>query len=202
MESSLIIQNLSKHIELTDEEKEIFCSSLKIKKVKRHQFLGEAGEISRFQNFVTKGCLRSYYIDENGFEHNVQFAIEDWWIGDMASFLTKKPASLYIEALEDSEVLQIDSPTMEELYIKIPKLERFFRILLQNAFIALEQRIISVISKTAEERYLEFSNKYPQVEQRLPQIHIASYLGITPEFLSKLKKKILLDSSKNLKQAK
>lgn len=202
MESSLIIQNLSKHIELTDEEKEIFCSSLKIKKVKRHQFLGEAGEISRFQNFVTKGCLRSYYIDENGFEHNVQFAIEDWWIGDMASFLTKKPASLYIEALEDSEVLQIDSSTMEELYIKIPKLERFFRILLQNAFIAFEQRIISVISKTAEERYLEFSNKYPQVEQRLPQIHIASYLGITPEFLSKIKKKILLDSSKNLKQAK
>jgi CRP-like cAMP-binding protein len=199
MESNLILQNLSKHIELTDAEKEIFCSALKIKKLKRHQFLGEAGEVSRYQNFVTKGCLRSYYIDENGFEHNVQFAIEDWWIGDMASFLTKKPASLFIEALEESEVLQLDLPTMDELYIKIPKLERFFRILLQNAFIAFEQRIISVISKTAEERYVEFSNKYPQLEQRLPQTHIASYLGITPEFLSKLKKKILKESSKNLK---
>lgn len=199
MESNLIIQNLSKHIQLTDEEKEIFCSSLKKKTAKRHQFLGEAGEVSRYQNFVTKGCLRSYFIDGNGFEHNVQFAIEDWWIGDMASFLTKKPASLYIEALEVSEVLQLDNPAMEELYIKIPKLERFFRILLQYAFIAFEQRIISVISRTAEERYLEFINKYPQLEQRLPQIHIASYLGITPEFLSKIRKKILTDSSKKLK---
>ena len=199
MDTKLILRNLSKHIELTDAEKEIFWSALKTKKVKRHQFLGEAGEVSRYQNFVTKGCLRSYYIDENGFEHNVQFAIEDWWIGDMASFVTKKPALLFIEALEDSEVLQLDNPALEELYIKIPKLERFFRILLQNAFIAFEQRIIAVISKTAEERYLEFSNKYPQLEQRLPQIHIASYLGITPEFLSKIKKKILLDSSKKLK---
>ena len=190
MEFDLILQNLSKHINLTDEEKKIFCSALKIKKVKRHHFLGEAGEVSRYQNFVMKGCLRSYYIDENGFEHNVQFAIEDWWIGDMASFLTKKPASLYIEALEDSEVLQLDNPTMEELYVRIPKLERFFRILLQNAFISFEQRIISVISKSAEDRYLEFINKYPQLEQRLPQIHIASYLGITPEFLSKIRKKI------------
>jgi CRP-like cAMP-binding protein len=199
MKSNLILQNLSKHVQLSDGEKEIFCSSLKIKKVKRHQFLGEAGEVSRYQNFVTKGCLRSYFIDGNGFEHNVQFAIEDWWIGDMASFLTKKPASLYIEALEDSEVLQLDNPTMEELYIKIPKLERFFRILFQYAFIAFEQRIISVISRTAEERYLGFINKYPQLEERLPQIHIASYLGITPEFLSKIRKKILTDSSKKLK---
>jgi CRP-like cAMP-binding protein len=199
METNLILQNLKRHIDLTEEEKKIFSSSLKSKKVKRHQFLGEEGEISRYQNFVTKGCLRSYFVDENGFEHNVQFAIEDWWIGDMASFLTKKPGSLYIEALEDSEVLQLDNPTMEDLYIKIPKLERFFRILLQNAFISFEQRIISVISKTAEERYLEFINKYPLMEQRLPQIHIASYLGITPEFLSKIRKKILIDSSKNLK---
>jgi CRP-like cAMP-binding protein len=198
-ESNLILQNLSKHITLTDEEKKIFCSSFKIKKVKRHQFLGEAGEVSRYQNFVTKGCLRSYYIDENGFEHNVQFAIEDWWIGDMASFVTKKPALLFIEALEDSEVMQLDNSSLDELYLSIPKLERFFRILLQNAFISFEQRIISVISKTAEERYLEFSNKYPQLEQRLPQVHIASYLGITPEFLSKIKKKILSDSSKKLK---
>jgi CRP-like cAMP-binding protein len=172
---------------------------LRAKKIKRHQFLCEAGEIARYLYFVTKGCLRSYYADENGFEHNVQFAIEDWWIGDMASFLSKKPASLFVEALEDSEVMQIDYPTMEDLYVKIPKLERFFRILLQNAFIAFEQRIISVISKTAEERYLEFINKYPLLEQRLPQIHIASYLGITPEFLSKIRKKILKDSSKKLK---
>jgi len=199
METNLILQNLKRHVKLTSEEQEIFCASLKSKKVKRHQFLGEEGEISRYQNFVTNGCLRSYFVDENGFEHNVQFAIEDWWIGDMASFLSKKPGSLYIEALEDSEVLQLDNPTMEYLYIKIPKLERFFRILLQNAFISFEQRIISVISKTAEERYLEFITKYPLMEQRLPQIHIASYLGITPEFLSKIRKKILINSSKNLK---
>lgn len=195
----LILKNLARYVTLTDEEKEIFCSGLKEKKIKRHHFLSEAGDVSRYQNFVNKGCLRLFYIDENGFEHNIQFAVEDWWIGDMASFLTQKPASLYVEALEDSEVLQIDNATMENLYIKIPKLERFFRILLQNAFISFEQRILSNLSKSAEEKYLEFINKYPYMEQRLPQIHIASYLGITPEFLSKLKKKLLSGSSKRVK---
>jgi len=199
MQYEFILKNLGKHISLTENEKEIFCSGLKEKKVKRHHFLIEAGEISRYQNFVNKGCLRSFYIDENGFEHNLQFAIGGWWIGDMTSFLTQKAASLYVEALEDSEVLQIDNHTMEELYIKIPKLEGFFRILLQNAFITFQQRIISTISRPAEERYLEFINKYPYLEQRLPQIHIASYLGITPEFLSKLKKKILTEPFKRVK---
>ena len=199
MQYELILKNIGKHVNLTDEEKEIFCSSLREKKIKRHHFLSEAGEVSHYQNFVNKGCLRSFYIDENGFEHNLQFAVEDWWIGDMSSFLTQKEALLYVEALEESEVLQIDNVIMEELYHKIPKLERFFRILLQNAFISFEQRIISTISKPAEERYLEFINKYPYFEQRLPQIHIASYLGITPEFLSKIKKKILAESSKRVK---
>jgi CRP-like cAMP-binding protein len=199
LEKNLILQNISKLITLTEEEEEIFLSSFQTKKVKRHQFLGEAGEVSRYQYFVLKGCLRLFYIDENGFEHNVQFAVEDWWIGDMASFLTQKPASLFVEALEDSEVLRIDYNSMEELYIKIPRLERFFRILIQNAFISFQQRIVSTISNPAEERYLEFINKYPFFEQRLPQIHIASFLGITPEFLSKIRKKLLTDASKNVK---
>ena len=199
MEKNLILQNISRYITLTGNEEEIFLSAFKLKKVRRHQFLGEAGEISLYQYFVLDGCLRLFYIDENGFEHNVQFAVEDWWIGDMASFLTQKPASLFVEVLEDGEVLQIDNHKMEDLYVKIPKLERFFRILIQNAFISFQQRLISTISKPAEERYLEFINKYPFFEQRLPQIHIASYLGITPEFLSKIRKKLLSGTSKTVK---
>jgi len=186
----MLVKNIKRYVSLTDEEFELFLSYWKTRKVKRKQLLVETGEIARYQFYIISGCLRSFYTDANGVEHNIQFSVEDWWISDMASFLSQKPALLTVEALEDSEVMQIDSKGIEELYNRIPKLERFFRLLLQNAFIAQQQRILSMISKTAEERYSEFISKYPQFEQRIPQVHVASYLGITPEFLSKLRKKI------------
>ena len=186
----ILVNNIKKYVSLTDEEVDLFLSFWKNRKVKRKQLLVETGEVARYQFFILSGCLRSFYTDSNGVEHNIQFAVDDWWISDMASFLSQKPALLTVEALEDSEVMQIDSAGIEELYDRIPKLERFFRLLLQNAFIAQQQRILSMISKTAEERYSEFISKYPQFEQRIPQVHVASYLGITPEFLSKLRKKI------------
>jgi len=118
------------------------------------------------------------------------FAVEDWWTGDLYSFLTQTPATFNIDALEDTEVLQISKPNLEKLYESVPKFERFFRFQFQNAFVAQQQRIMQSLSFTAEERYLHFINKYPQLEQRIPQKQVAAYLGITPEFLSMLRRKL------------
>ena len=186
----LILQNISKHIQLTEVETDYFTSVLQIKRIRRKQYLIQEGNVSRYEAFVNKGCLRAYHVDEKGQEHIAQFAIEGWWIGDMYSFLTSTPACLNVDALEDSELLCIDKPSLEELYLQVPKFERFFRIILQNAFIAHQQRIIANMSKTAEERYLEFIKHYPQLEQRVPQHQIASYLGITPESLSRIRKQL------------
>jgi CRP-like cAMP-binding protein len=186
----LILQNISKHIQLTQEETDYFTSVLQIKRLRKKQYLIQEGVVSRYESFVNKGCLRSYYIDEKGQEHIAQFAIEGWWIGDMYSFLTSTPARLNVDALEDSELLCIDKPSLEELYLQIPKFERFFRIILQNAFIAHQQRIIANMSKSAEERYLDFIKRYPHLEQRVPQHQVASYLGITPESLSRIRKQL------------
>lgn len=186
---SLLIKNLSKHISLDREEIILLTSAYKPKHLKKKEFLLHQGEVSRFENFVSKGCLRAFNVNDKGEEHIVQFAVEDWWVGDMYSFLTGTPSTLYIEALEDCELLQIDRPGLEELYLKLPKLERFFRILIQNAFIASQNRVLSSMSKTADERYLEFIRKYPNIEQRVSQYQIAAYLGVTPEFLSRIRKK-------------
>jgi CRP-like cAMP-binding protein len=183
----LILKNISRFITLTTEEERYFISLLKIKKLKKKQYLLQEGNINRYQYFVNKGCLRTYTIDERGLEHIIQFAIEDWWTGDMYSFLTQTPARYTIEALEDSEVVCLDKASMEELYLKVPKFEKFFRQLLQNAFISLQERIISNLSKPADERYCTFIEKYPKMEQRLPLKQIASYLGITPESLSRIR---------------
>lgn len=186
----LILQNISKLIQLTQEEIDYFISVLQIKKLRKKQFLVQEGDVCRYETFINKGCLRAYHVDEKGQEHVAQLGVEGWWISDMYSFLTSTPARLNVDALEDSELLCIDKPSLEELYLQIPKFERFFRIILQNAFIAHQQRIIANISKSAEERYLEFTERYPQLEQRVPQHQIASYLGITPESLSRIRKQL------------
>lgn len=183
-----ILQNVSRFIELTEEEKQYFLSILQTKRLRKRQYLLQEGDISRNEYFVNKGCLRTYYIDAKGSEHVVQFAIEDWWINDMYSFLTQQPARYTIDALENTEVVFIDKKSWEELFNKVPKFERFFRLLLQNAFIVNQERIIAAMSRTAEERYLDFIERYPQFEQRIPQNQIASYLGITPESLSRIRK--------------
>jgi CRP-like cAMP-binding protein len=145
--------------------------------------------VSKTENFIAKGCLRTYSIDANGFEHIVLFGTEGWWMNDMYSFLTQTPATYYIDALEDTELLQISRADLDLLYERVPKFERFFRIILQNAFIAQQRRIHHSLSDTAEQRYLHFLEKYPQLEQRIPQKQIAAFLGITPEFLSMLRRK-------------
>jgi CRP-like cAMP-binding protein len=185
---SLILQNISRHISLTEEETGYFTSFLQVKKLRKRQYLVQAGDLCRYECFINTGCLRQYYLDDVGQEHIVMFGIEDWWISDMYGLVTGKPALTNVDALEDSELLLLERNVFDELLLKIPKFERLFRIMLQRAFIAQQVRIIENISLSAEERYTRFMERYPLLEQRLPQRHIAAYLGITPESLSRIRR--------------
>jgi CRP-like cAMP-binding protein len=141
MDTDLILRNISRHIQLDQTETDFFISLLHTKKLKRKEFLVKQGDICKTENFIVKGCMRTYTIDENGFEHIVMFGIEDWWVGDLYSFLTQSPATYFIDALENTEILQITKSDLDKLYDRVPKFERFFRLILQNAFIAQQQRI-------------------------------------------------------------
>lgn len=186
----LLLQNVARHIHLEPEEVQIFTSIPQVRRLKKKEFLLRAGEVCRYESFVLEGCLRNYYLDNKGDEHILQFSVEDWWTSDLYSLLTQTPATQFIDALEDSSVALFDKDDLERLYHQVPKFERFFRIMLQNAFIAQQQRILQNIGSTGEERYLAFRKKYSSLEQRLPQHQIASFLGITPEFLSKIRGKL------------
>ena len=190
MNSNLLIANISKHICLTAEEAIFFSSLLKPKSLADGEFLLREGSVCRYESFVTKGCLKTYYLDENGFEHIIDFSIEEWWADDLYSLLTQTPSKSNIKAIEDTDILQISKADLELLYQKIPKFERFFRILFQNAYITQREQINSALSASAEERYLLFIKKKPYAEKRFTQKDIASYLGITPQFLSALKRKL------------
>jgi CRP-like cAMP-binding protein len=183
-------KNIEKSIQVTDEEFAEFCAPFNLKVVKKKEFLLKEGSVCKFEGLVTKGCFRVYFLDDNGFEQILYFAIEDWWVTDIDSFTNKIPARLNIEALEDSEVLMISWADKEKLYERFPKVERLFRIMNQRSLVALHRRIFSSQSKTADKRYLEFIEKYPHLEQRLTQQQVAAYLGISHEFLSKIRKKL------------
>jgi len=187
----LLLKNIQRHISLSEKDKKLLTDTFHSKKIKRKHFLLEAGDISKYTYFVTGGCLRTYYTDKDGEEHVISFSIEDWWAGDISSFNRGEPSLFSIDALEDSEVLYADKAGMDKLYEQIPQLEKYFRIIFQNALAAQFQRITNNNSFTAEERYVAFQKKYPQFDRRIPQKYLASYLGITPEFLSKLKKHLL-----------
>ena len=190
MNFNLIINNVSKYISLTEEETELFISLLKPKFLAKGEFLLSEGEICKYDTFIAKGCLISYYIDENGLEHVIDFLIEEWWANDLYSLFTQTISKSYIKAIENSQVLQISKNNLEILFKKIPKFERFFRILYQKAYIAQRDQINLALSLEAEERYLLFIQKKPYAEKRFLQKDIASYLGITTQFLSALKKKL------------
>ncbi len=181
---------LRNYVNLTQEEETVLTSFLLFKKYKKRQYFLMEGDVCRYQAYVLKGCFRSYYIDKEGKEVNLMFSTENWWIGDLASYIVKDPSKLNIEALEDCEIFAIEKQHMDLLFQKIPKIERFFRILFQNALISSQNRIINNLTLTAKDNYLSFVNKYPDFEQRIPQYHIASYLGITPEFLSQIRKQL------------
>jgi len=191
MQDTLILQNIAKHIQLSPTEKAHFSSLLTLKKLKKKQFLLQEGEICRYSAFVTSGCLRGYTVDTNGFEHILQFAPADWWIADMYSLLTAQPGNLNIDALEDSEVLLLSKIDQEQLYQDIPKFERFFRIITENSLVTNRQRLLDSLSLSAQQRYEAFCGRYPTLINQLPQKQIAAYIGVTPEFLSKMRADLL-----------
>jgi len=190
MSYDLLISNVSKHISLSAEEIEFFTSLWRSKSLVTGDFLLREGEICRYESFVIKGCLKTYYQDENGFEHVIDFSIEEWWADDLYSFLTQTASRSNVKAIENTDILQISKTDLELLYQKIPKFERFFRILFQNAFISQREQINLALSASARDRYLLFIKKKPYAEKRFPQKDIASYLGVTPQFLSTLRKKL------------
>lgn len=188
---NLLLQNIAKHIELTQEEQQIVLSKFETASYKTKTILLEQGENGSCTYFVNKGIIRNYTVDDNGAEHIISFASPGWWITDMYSFLAGKPSHSFIEVIDDAEVMIITRENQDLLYESVPKLERYFRILIENSLIANQQRLIDKLSLTAEERYENFQKKYPDVKNCLPQKHIASYIGVTPEFFSKMKSKLL-----------
>ncbi|HVU57602.1 MAG TPA: Crp/Fnr family transcriptional regulator [Puia sp.] len=190
MHFDLLLANISRHISLDPEETAFFTSLLKSRVLKTGELLLREGSICKYESFVVRGCLKTYYLDENGFEHIIDFSIEEWWADDLYSLLTQTPSRSNIKAIEDSEILQISKPDLELLYQKVPKFERFFRILFQNAFITQREQINQALAASAQERYIAFIKQKPYAERRFPQKDIASYLGVTPQFLSALKKRL------------
>lgn len=187
----LIIQNIEKIVSLSEQEKELILSKIEIQQYKAKTVLLNAGEICKHSYFVNSGILRSFNINDNIVEHVLHFACEGWWIGDMYSLLSQKPGNLFIEVNEDAEVAILSKENQDELYYIIPKLERFFRILTENSLVAHQERLMDNLSLSAEERFEKFCSKYPTLIQRIPQKQIASYIGVTPEFFSKMKAKML-----------
>jgi CRP/FNR family transcriptional regulator len=184
----LILNNFALHIALAPDEQEQALRLFEIKEVKKRTWLLHAGETDRYIYFVKRGCLRMFYTDKSGEEHNIGFYPENWWACDIVSFFNEKHSANAIQALENSEVYYISLAKLEKLFQTIPKFERFFRILTQNGFELYQRRITSQLYKTAEERFLEFRKRHPGLEQRIAQKHIASYIGITPAFLSMMRK--------------
>jgi CRP-like cAMP-binding protein len=171
-----IASYIDKFVKLTDEEKVIFCSCFNELKIKKRQFIVQPNFITKHRHYVLKGAFRAYVVADEGQEHTITFAIEDWWITDYNSYIFQQPATMFVVALEDSLILQIDFEKEQELKSKNHKFETFFRIIAERGLASQQRRIISNLTQTAEERYEYFSNKYPQIVQRVPQYALASYL--------------------------
>jgi CRP-like cAMP-binding protein len=184
----LLRRHIENRIHLTDEEFDACTKFFVQKMIRKHQFLLQEGEVCRSIAFVNKGCLRLYTIDNKGAEHVIQFAIEDWWISDLQSFLSESPAKHNIDALQNSEVLLLEKSAREGLLETVPKMERFFRLLQEANYVATHRRLKAILSSSAEERYLKFIETYPELMEQIPQGQIASYLGVTPQSLSRIRK--------------
>ena len=187
----LILQNIDTHVHLTPEEQRLFLSKTETLFVKSKTIVQTPNKVATEIYFVNHGLLRSFSVTDGIVEHVLQFACEGWWIADMYSFISEKKGNLFIEVFEDSEVVVLNKENRDLLYEKIPKLERFFRILAENSLVTHQERLIDNLSITAEERFEKFCSKYPTLIQKVPQKHIASYIGVTPEFFSKMKAKML-----------
>jgi len=184
---------ITRYAVFTPKEIEYFNSILQYKAVHKKTFLLQEGEICKFEAFIKKGCIRTYYIDPKGTEVTLQFAIENWWVSDVSSFHEQKPSRMFIETLEDCELFILTPETKEKLLVQVPKFERMFRLMIQRNLTRLQERLFQTIATTAVEKYLDFIERYPSIPQRVAQHYIASYLGFSPEFLSKVRTKLSKD---------
>lgn len=184
-----IIEFIDKLVKLSDEEKEIFSGCFREVKVKKRQFIVQPNFITKHRHYVLKGAFRAYVVADEGQDHTITFAIDDWWITDYNSYIFQQPATMFVVALEDSIILQIDFEKEQELKMLNHKFETVFRIMAERGLASQQRRIISNLTQTAEERYENFVCKYPQIVQRVPQYALASYLGMTTEFLSRIRNK-------------
>jgi len=188
-----ILEYIKKHIDLTAEEEAILLSKITDRRYLKNQYIVQQGDICKTINFIISGCTKMFYVDEEGQEHIIMFSVEDWWSSDLGSFITQTPADFNIQCLENTQLIQFSYDHLELLYKEIPKLERLFRKITERAFVASQKRVVWNFSLSAKEQYLTFKNTYPKIEQRVPQYMIASYLGITKEFLSKIKSQLIQD---------
>jgi len=182
-----LIQNIRENVIISDTDLFIVLEAFTLKALAKKETLLFKGNVSNHMRFVSEGSLRSYYIEEDGEEHIIQFGIRGWWINDLYSYLTQKPATCFVQAIKPSKVLLIHRDQLNQLFDKVPPIERFFRIKFQNAYVALQERTLERMSLSAKERYEKFRKKYRDIEQSVPQYMIASYLNVTPEFLSSVR---------------
>lgn len=183
-----LLSYFERYLPLDEQERRLLEERISQRKIKRKQFILQEGDVCKHYSFVVEGCFKMYGVSKKGTEHNIQFAAENDWITDIGSFHSEKPSTLFIEAIEPSVILQIKKEDLLFLYVNVPKLDRNFRVVIEDKFIELQNYVFQNISATAEERYLAFLEKYPELARRLPNTQIASHLGITPEFLSKIRK--------------
>jgi CRP-like cAMP-binding protein len=188
--ADLLYQKITAICSISQEDYQFFRDLFTLKKLRKRQYFLQEGDVSKYQAFVAKGILRSYTVDEKGGEHILQFASEGWWIADLSSYLTGEPSFLNIDALEDADLLLLSKADWERAMEKLPALEHYFRVILQNHLVATQKRLLQSLAETAEMKYNRFLKTYPECIQRMPQHMIASYLGVTRETLSRVRKQM------------
>ena len=182
-----LLECFKNYLPLNREETKLLAERVTQRQIKRRQMILQEGFVCKHYTFVEKGCFKMYGVDEKGNEHNISFADENDWIADLGSFYSEKPSKLFIEAIELSTILQIEKQDLLYLFINAPKFDRNFRVIVEEKFIELQNRLLQNFSSNAQQRYLDFLEQYRELALRLPNTQIASYLGITPEFLSKIR---------------
>ncbi|MDR2237379.1 MAG: Crp/Fnr family transcriptional regulator [Chryseobacterium sp.] len=184
-------KHIREYIDISEEKLEKYCNAFSLRKLRKKEFLLKEGEICRHEGFILKGCFKVFRTNDHADEQILHFGIEDWWLSDMDSFINQIPSKLNIQAIEDSEILLISKEDKEKLYHELPEIERLMRLKFQLSIIALQRRIIDNLNKPSDERYQDFLRDYPQIAHRLTNIQIAAYLGVTPEFISRIRRKIV-----------
>ncbi len=188
-----LLDYINRVIQLNKKEEETICSLISYRKLLKGQYFLQQGDVCKSSGFVVSGCTKTFYVGDDGQEHVIMFSVEDWWTSDMGSFISQKPADFNVQCLENTSLIQFSYENQEKMLLEVPKLERFFRLIIERALVSSQKRIVRNLSMSAKDRYLHFRNVYPKIEQRIPQYLIASYLGITKEFLSKIKSQLILE---------